>query len=64
MTCRPIAIPRSSFIQRACYDERARELELKLRGEVFRFSGIDRETVDGLREAPSAGKYFNEWIKE
>lgn len=64
MACRVVVISRSSFVQRACYDENTRELELKLRGESFKFSGVDRETVDGLRDAPSAGRYFNEVIKD
>lgn len=61
-SCRPIS--RSSFVQRVCYDDRTRELELKLRGQEFRFVGVEREVVDGLVSAPSAGRYFNDVIKD
>jgi hypothetical protein len=54
----------SSAIERILYDEGARALSICFR-ETGRYiySDVPREVYDGLKTAPSPGRYFNECIK-
>ena len=54
----------SSVIARVAYDEEARALSIWVR-ETGRYiySEVPRAIYDGLRQAPSAGRYFNQCIK-
>ena len=54
----------SSVIARVSYDEEARALSIWFR-ETGRYiySEVPRAIYDGLRAAPSAGRYFNQCIK-
>ena len=54
----------SSVIDRVAYDEEARALSIWFR-ETGRYvySQVPHTIYDGLRRAPSAGRYFNERIK-
>jgi hypothetical protein len=54
----------SSVIERIAYDEEARSLSLWFRQTGrYIYSDVPRAIYDGLREAPSAGRYFNACIK-
>ena len=54
----------SSVISRIAYDEEEGALSIWFR-ETGRYiySGVPKAIYDGLRSAPSAGRYFNQWIK-
>lgn len=54
----------SSVIERAVYDEEARDLSLWFR-ETGRYiySEVPKAIYEGLCKAPSAGRYFNACIK-
>lgn len=54
----------SSMIERILYDDEAGDLSIWFR-ETGRYiySGVPRAIYDGLRKAPSAGRYFNAFIK-
>ena len=54
----------SSMIDRICYDDGERSLDIWFR-ETGRYVYYDvpAEVYDGLRAAPSAGRYFNESVK-
>ena len=54
----------SSMIDRIVYDEEARSLAICFR-ETGRYiySEVPRAIYEGLRKAPSAGRYFNQCIK-
>ena len=54
----------SSVIERILYDEEARDLSIWFR-ETGRYvySQVPKAIYEGLRKAPSAGRYFNACIK-
>jgi len=54
----------STVISKAAYDEEARSLSIWFR-ETGRYiySDVPRAIYEGLKKAPSAGRYFNECIK-
>ena len=54
----------SSLISRIAYDEEAKALSIWFR-ETGRYiySNVPRAIYDGLKAAPSAGRYFNACIK-
>ncbi len=54
----------SSSIERIAYDEEARALSIwfKETGRYI-YSDVPRAIFDGLKKAPSAGRFFNECIK-
>ncbi|MBV8685072.1 MAG: KTSC domain-containing protein [Alphaproteobacteria bacterium] len=54
----------SSAIERILYDEEARALSIWFR-ETGRYiySDVPKAIYEGLRKAPSAGRYFNDRIK-
>lgn len=54
----------SSMIERILYDDEARDLSIWFR-ETGRYvySQVPKAIYEGLRKAPSAGRYFNACIK-
>ena len=54
----------SSVISRVAYDEEEKALVIwfKETGRYI-YSDVPRAIYDGLKKAPSAGRYFNECIK-
>lgn len=54
----------SSVIARVAYDEEEKALSIWFR-ETGRYiySNVPQSVYDGLRKAPSAGRYFNDCIK-
>lgn len=54
----------SSMIDRIAYDEEAAALSIWFRDTGrYVYSNVPRAVFDGLRKAPSAGRYFNECVK-
>lgn len=55
---------RSSVIDKVAYDEEARRLVIWFR-ETGRYiySDVPRAIYEGLKKAPSAGRYFNDCVK-
>jgi hypothetical protein len=54
----------SSMISRIAYDEEAEALSIWFRESGrYVYHGVPRETYEGLRTSPSAGRYFNGLIK-
>ena len=56
-------INRSSFVRRACYDRGNSYMLINLRGIYYHYCEIDGETVAGLLNADSIGRFFNANIK-
>jgi hypothetical protein len=55
---------RSSMIERALFDEGARELTICFKaGRKYVYSDVPRAVFDALKTAASAGAYFNNCIK-
>jgi KTSC domain len=55
--------PRSSFIQRVCYDKAQSYLIINLRGTYYHYCELPPQTFNGLMGAPSMGQFFNQNIK-
>ena len=54
----------SSLIERIVYDEEAAALFICFRETGrYLYSGVPRAIYEGLKKAPSPGRYFNECIK-
>ena len=54
----------SSVIERILYDEEAAALFICFRETGrYLYSGVPRAIYEGLKKAPSPGRYFNECIK-
>jgi hypothetical protein len=54
----------SSMIKRVCYDEEESSLSIWFRESGrYVYSDVPRAIYEGLRKAPSAGRYFNDRIK-
>lgn len=54
----------SSLIDRVLYDEEAASLFICFRETGrYLYSGVPRAIYEGLKKAPSPGRYFNECIK-
>src|SRR5882672_10639888 len=58
-----IDTPRSSFIQRVCYDKAQSYLLISLRGVYYQYCELPAETFDALVAAPSMGQFYNQKIK-
>jgi hypothetical protein len=56
-------VMRSSFVRRICYDSAKQYMLISLDGTFYHYCSIDGATVDGLRSAPSIGRYYNSVIK-
>lgn len=55
----------SSNILEIGYDEETETLAVRFhRGTLYHYQGVSQETFEGLRDAPSVGKYFNSHIRD
>jgi hypothetical protein len=52
--------PRSTVIQRACYDRAQANLIVSVKGAYLRYCGLPPATFDGLMAAPSMGQFFKQ----
>jgi KTSC domain-containing protein len=50
--------PRSTLIQRACYDRAQATLIVNVKGAYRQYCGLPAETFDRLMTAPSMGQFF------
>jgi hypothetical protein len=55
--------PRSSVIQRVCYDKAQSYMIISLRGTYYQYCELPPATFDDLMGAPSMGQFFNQNIK-
>lgn len=55
--------PDSSFINRICYDEKESYMLVLIRQNYYHYCEVDAETVAAFVGAPSAGKFYNSYIK-
>jgi hypothetical protein len=55
--------PRSSFIQRICYDKAQSYLLINLRGTYYHYCALPVAIFDALVTAPSMGQFYNQNIK-
>lgn len=55
--------PRSSFIQRVCYDKAQSYMVINLRGTYYHYCELPTATFDALMSAPSMGQFYNQRIK-
>lgn len=55
--------PRSSFIQRVCYDKAQSYMLINLRGTYYHYCELPAATFDALIAAPSMGQFYNQRIK-
>ena len=55
--------PRSSFIQRVCYDKPQSYMIISLKGTYYHHCELPPATFDGLMSAPSMGQFYNQNIK-
>ena len=54
----------SSVLSSASYDDETKTLELTFSsGRSYTYSQVPPEVFENLASAPSAGKYFNDFIK-
>jgi hypothetical protein len=55
--------PRSSFIQRVCYDKDQSYMLINLRGTYYHYCELPAATFDAFVSAPSMGQFYNQRIK-
>jgi KTSC domain len=55
--------PRSSFIQRVCYDKAQGYMLINLRGVYYHYCELPAATFEALLAAPSMGQFYNQNIK-
>jgi hypothetical protein len=55
--------PRSSFIQRVCYDKAQSYMLIDLRGTYYHYCELPSATFDAFMAAPSTGDFYNQKIK-
>jgi hypothetical protein len=55
--------PRSSFIQRVCYDKAQSYMLINLRGTYYHYCELPPSTFDAFVTAPSMGQFYNRSIK-
>ena len=55
--------PRSTVIQRACYDPAQASMIVSVRGAYFQYCDLPPATFDGLMAAPSMGQFFKQSIE-
>jgi hypothetical protein len=55
--------PRSSFIQRVCYDKPQGYMLINLRGVYYHYCELPAATFDAFLAAPSMGQFYNLRIK-
>jgi hypothetical protein len=58
-----MAVDRSSFIRRVCYDIANSYMIVKLNETYYHYCDIDSATVDAFKAADSMGRFFNASIK-
>jgi hypothetical protein len=56
-------VSRSSFINRACYDNAKRFMVVQLKAVYYPYCEMPAGTYDAFLAAPSMGKYYNANIK-
>ena len=54
--------PRSTLIQRACYDPAQASMIVNVKGAYFQYCDLPPATFDGLMAAPSMGQFFKQSI--
>ena len=54
--------PRSTIIQRACYDRAQAALIVNVSGTYYQYCELPPATFDGLMTAPSMGQFFSQNI--
>ncbi|QWG23538.1 KTSC domain-containing protein [Bradyrhizobium sediminis] len=54
--------PRSSLIQRACYDRAQAAMIVNVKGAYFQYCDLPPATFDGLMAAPSMGQFFRQYV--
>lgn len=52
--------PRSSFIQRVCYDKAQSYMLISLRGVYYHYCELPAVTFDAFVVAPSMGQFYNQ----
>ncbi len=52
--------PRSTLVQRACYDPAQASLIVSVKGAYFQYCDLPAATFAGLMAAPSMGQFFKE----
>jgi KTSC domain len=55
--------PRSSFIQRVCYDNAQSYMLINLKGTYYHYCELPPTTFDAFVAAPSMGHFYNQKIK-
>ncbi|TAI60329.1 KTSC domain-containing protein [Bradyrhizobium sp. Leo170] len=55
--------PRSSFIQRVCYDKAESYMLISLRGSYYHYCELPAATFDAFMAASSMGQFYNQKIK-
>jgi hypothetical protein len=55
--------PRSSFIQRVCYDKAQSYMLISLRGTYYHYCEMPSATFEAFLTAPSMGQFYNQKIK-
>lgn len=50
--------PRSTVIQRACYDSAQASMIVSVKGAYYQYCDLPPATFDGLMAAPSMGQFF------
>jgi KTSC domain len=55
--------PRSSFIQRVCYDKAQNYMLINLRGTYYHYCELPAAMFEEFVAAPSMGQFYNQKIK-
>lgn len=55
--------PRSSFIQRVCFDKAQSYMLINLRRTYYHYCELPLATFDAFMTAPSMGQFYNQQIK-
>lgn len=55
--------PRSSFIQRVCYDKAQSYMLINLRGTYYHYCELPSAAFDAFMTAPSMGQFYNHRIR-
>jgi hypothetical protein len=55
--------PRSSFIQRVCYDKAQSYMLINLKGVYYHYCELPAATYDAFMVASSMGRFYNQNIK-
>ena len=58
-----VSTPDSSFINRICYDAAESYMLVQMRQIYYHYCEVDAATVAAFLSAPSAGKFYNRYIK-